>query len=1808
MSFSMFYRILLIKCYSYNHCFGVFFELDRDKSQDTCSFDLSINQNGSQASFLIISSQLLPLTTIINEAKCKIVRLQSNSVTVVRLVSSKLKREENDCVVEDERRGYRTPKIGNNTFSFKFLRQIPVDMGGINVMLHIFPILFSLLTLTHGADNDQYHCVMYGDCGVTEKGLNRTCVNNTFAQLVNNTDAEKHLREKCPKYFQDNDTPKLCCDVDNINTLVTQLNMAEGIFARCPTCLKNMYHLLCDLSCSPEQSRFIRITKQDMNEDNRAYVTEMEVYVAQEYMDKTYDSCKNVIHPASGNLGMDLGCGVHGASRCTAKLWYEYQGDPTANPFVPFRMIFMPDKPYWNHSVKPCEKNYDGFQACSCVDCPVACPFTKLEVGDTDFLILGLDGYGIIAGILIAFVILVIAFCGCFICRRKSHSGITYCFIQSTGEGSSLNIPSKKIAEKIHGVPGSRPKLGNIREKTSLHFSACHGLGNFFRPRSTQGYTAVQILTIFSVSGPVDDSEVRGSVFIQTRIAQQKKIAEHSLRSHSTGEGSSFNSLSKKFPKKFPKKFIEFLRVVESRKIIREKPPSFSRQIEDWIIFFGQIQFRCLTSHSDTDNSAKKNHRALTVVSFNRGGFLLYCSIKNGLEKNSLSAWQSSKWRIFFDQVQLRSVKVETLPFRMRQEHSPWSHSTGEGSILNILPREIAEKIHRVPDSGLKWENIRGKTTPSFSASRGVNNFFWPSSTQGCQSRGSTLKNEIRLTSLRCFGTVILQFKHADVYAHISTYKDTFNRFVGLIGTETFEDEDDEELEEQSDKSNGICRRGVHTMFQTFFAVWGKAFAKRPTIVLFTLSYVILGLSYGVTQLSIISDPIEIWAAPTSRARIEKNYFDSRFGPFYRSEQVYIKSIGLDKVLHPTENGTIEFGPVFNKTFLLAVYELQNEILQLGQDDGEGLERICYAPIRNDFTGPTTLDLCTVQSLWGYFQNDLNKFHKTDVSGPYEINYLDHLYKCAQNPFNPDCMAPYKGPILPAMVYGGFLRENEFNYDSKDYIKANGVVLSFLVKNSLNESVLESARKWEQRLIDFMKEWVANRCPEFMDVAYTTERSIQDELERSSRSEVTTVVISYLVMFLYVTFALGKMKCSVTGCFANSKIILSVGGIIIVMASVACSLGVFGYVGVPTTLLTIEVIPFLVLAIGVDNIFILVQMHERHPKRAEESIPDHIGRIMADVGPSMLLTSASECLCFSIGTLSTMPAVNTFALYASLSILINFLLQITAFVSLLSLDAQRSKNNLLDVFCCVHTKKDNFEIDKKSGLVQTVFQRFYTPYIMKTPIRIAVLILFSVLLILHVIVLPNIGIGLDQKLSMPVDSYVLKYFEFMEDLLSMGPPVYFVLTSGLNYSHTIVQNMICGGQGCNTDSLYTQIYSASKQPSVSYLSKAASSWIDDYMDWSTIPNCCKYFPNNQSFCPHTEVGICNSCNISKKNSRPSASSFRTYIPYFLQDIPDQDCAKSGRSSYLDGMDYYVDKYGLVDVGDSYFMGYHTPLKKPSDWYKSLKSARRIASNITTMINNNYFTDHEITVFPYSIFYVFYEQYLTIWKEAISSLGLSLSVIFIVTLFLTGLSIFSAVTILLTVLMITINMGGLMYWWHIELNAVSLVNLVMAVGIAVEFCSHIVHSYLNSTAITRIERASETLNEMGSSVFSGITLTKIIGIAVLAFSKTQIFQVFYFRMYLGIVLFGAAHGLIFLPVLLSLIGKKITNLSSSRTSIQRYSDAMLHIYLTRHFVYPHCCETYLQNDSLSIVMQICSDNSFFLKNIYEEKLKIGSHAL
>ena len=82
------------------------------------------------------------------------------------------------------------------------------------------------------------------------------------------------------------------------------------------------------------------------------------------------------------------------------------------------------------------------------------------------------------------------------------------------------------------------------------------------------------------------------------------------------------------------------------------------------------------------------------------------------------------------------------------------------------------------------------------------------------------------------------------------------------------------------------------------------------------------------------------------------------------------------------------------------------------------------------------------------------------------------------------------------------------------------------------------------------------------------------------------------------------------------------------------------------------------------------------------------------------------------------------------------------------------------------------------------------------------------------------------------------------------------------------------------------------------------------------------------------------------------------------------------------------------------------------------------------------------MFLFSVFYVFYDQYLTIWRNLIVNLSLSFAAVFIVTCILLGFDFHTSFLILLCVFMIIIDMFGVMFLWHIELNAISVVNIVM----------------------------------------------------------------------------------------------------------------------------------------------------------------------
>jgi len=113
--------------------------------------------------------------------------------------------------------------------------------------------------------------------------------------------------------------------------------------------------------------------------------------------------------------------------------------------------------------------------------------------------------------------------------------------------------------------------------------------------------------------------------------------------------------------------------------------------------------------------------------------------------------------------------------------------------------------------------------------------------------------------------------------------------------------------------------------------------------------------------------------------------------------------------------------------------------------------------------------------------------------------------------------------------------------------------------------------------------------------------------------------------------------------------------------------------------------------------------------------------------------------------------------------------------------------------------------------------------------------------------------------------------------------------------------------------------------------------------------------------------------------------------------------------------------------------------------------------------------------------------------------------------------------------------GSMVIGHIRFNVISMVNLVTAVGLAVDYTLHFCHAFIATPGSDggdqgRVRRVKHTMMTMGSSILKGGGTT-LIGTLPLAFSSSTIFRTF-FALLVSTVVYGLAVGLVLIPVVLS----------------------------------------------------------------------------
>ena len=159
-------------------------------------------------------------------------------------------------------------------------------------------------------------------------------------------------------------------------------------------------------------------------------------------------------------------------------------------------------------------------------------------------------------------------------------------------------------------------------------------------------------------------------------------------------------------------------------------------------------------------------------------------------------------------------------------------------------------------------------------------------------------------------------------------------------------------------------------------------------------------------------------------------------------------------------------------------------------------------------------------------------------------------------------------------------------------------------------------------------------------------------------------------------------------------------------------------------------------------------------------------------------------------------------------------------------------------------------------------------------------------------------------------------------------------------------------------------------------------------------------------------------------------------------------------------------------------------------------------------------------FPYMFMYLYYEQYAIIVTEALLNLGLALLAVFIIT-FIMLANVQSSFLVMLCVVLVDIDILGLMYLWGLSIDSVAIINLVLAIGLAVDYSVHVAHAFVQTPG-THQERVDHALLEMGTAVVHGAFST-FLAVLILSVSKSYIFRIF-FKQFFGICVFGAAHAL------------------------------------------------------------------------------------
>ncbi|XP_046965285.1 patched domain-containing protein 3 isoform X2 [Vanessa cardui] len=705
------------------------------------------------------------------------------------------------------------------------------------------------------------------------------------------------------------------------------------------------------------------------------------------------------------------------------------------------------------------------------------------------------------------------------------------------------------------------------------------------------------------------------------------------------------------------------------------------------------------------------------------------------------------------------------------------------------------------------------------------------------------------------------------------------------------------------------------------------------------------------------------------------------------------------------------------------------------------------------------------------FANDILNLDK--IIGEVERGELNLTFPIM---FNPVTWEAHAFPVF----FGG----SKVVDDIIESVPAVQLVWFIRTDNKLQE---KRGAAWEDAFLDAVG--VAEDTGRFKHISISrfASRTLDHELEKNTKTVIPFFSSTFILMGIF------SIVTCMMGDWVRSKPWLGLLGNISAVMATSAAFGCAIYLGISFIGINLAA-PFLMIGIGIDDTFVMLAAWRRTSPTLP--VPERMAIMLSEAAVSITITSVTDMLSFFIGIFSPFPSVQIFCMYSGLAVCFTFVWHLTFFAGCVAVSGYREKQNrhtitwlkvlpesrarkekswLYRAFCSggIDNADPNNPIDNKEHCIMAFFRTTMANLLNNNLVKALVIVVFLVYLAGAGYGVTNLKEGLERRKLSKVDSYSVEFFD-REDLYYREFPyrIQVVISGNYNYSDPKIQDEV---------EILTQ-----RLENTSYISNSlyTESWLRTFVN---------YVERNNDY-----------LNVSIDTEED-----------FIQNLKELWLFPANPFS----LDVKFNEGGNEIIA-SRFLIQAINISGTNHEKEMVKALREVVAQ--SPLNASVFH-------PY---FVFFDQFELVRPTSIQNLCYG-ALMMMITSFIFIPNILCSLWVAFSIISIEIGVVGYMALWDINLDSISMINLIMCIGFSVDFTAHICYAYMASKAKSPKQRVSECLYSLGLPIVQG-SFSTILGVVALLLADSYIFSVF-FKMVFMVIFFGAMHGLFLLPVLLSLFG-------------------------------------------------------------------------